>query len=56
MSGNPFVFRMTRGLASLSVRRYRFGPFTLDAGEHRLTRDGREVLLQPKTFQALLYL
>ena len=56
MSGNSFRTAGDESMASLPVRRYRFGPFTLDAGEHRLTRDDREVVLQPKTFQALLYL
>jgi TolB-like protein/Tfp pilus assembly protein PilF len=32
---------------------YQFGPFQLDAGEHRLMRDGAEVCLQPKAFEIL---
>jgi adenylate cyclase len=32
---------------------YRFGPFHLDAGEHRLLRDGADVCLQPKAFEIL---
>jgi DNA-binding winged helix-turn-helix (wHTH) protein/TolB-like protein len=35
---------------------YRFDPFTLDPGERRLTRDGEEIYLQPKTFDTLFYL
>ncbi|MEW6212917.1 MAG: winged helix-turn-helix domain-containing protein, partial [Acidobacteriota bacterium] len=35
---------------------YRFGQFTLDCVERRLTRDEEEIYLQPKTFDTLLYL
>ena len=35
---------------------YQFGPFQLDAGEHRLVRNGAEVCLQPKAFEILLVL
>jgi len=36
--------------------RYQFGPFQLDAGEHRLLRDGVEVPLQLKVFETLCVL
>ena len=35
---------------------YEFGPFRLDAVEHRLLRDGESVPLQPKAFNLLLAL
>jgi TolB-like protein/Flp pilus assembly protein TadD len=35
---------------------YRFGPFHLDTGEHRLLRDGVEVPLQLKAFETLCFL
>ncbi|MGH9719953.1 MAG: winged helix-turn-helix domain-containing protein [Bryobacteraceae bacterium] len=35
---------------------YRFGDFELNPAESRLTRDGKEVTLQPKVFEALLAL
>jgi len=35
---------------------YRFGEFTLDAGDHRLLRSGTEVDLRPKAFETLLCL
>src|SRR5215831_20901697 len=35
---------------------YRFGPFELDATEHRLRRDGLEVPLQLKAFETLCVL
>lgn len=35
---------------------YRFGEFTLDAGDHRFLRSGTEVDLRPKAFETLLYL
>jgi len=35
---------------------YRFGPYTLDAGNHRLLRDSDEVALRPKAFDTLLHL
>jgi DNA-binding winged helix-turn-helix (wHTH) protein/pimeloyl-ACP methyl ester carboxylesterase len=35
---------------------YQFGPFHLDAAEHRLLRDGVEVSLQLKTFETLCVL
>jgi DNA-binding winged helix-turn-helix (wHTH) protein len=34
----------------------RFGPFTLDAGQRRLARDGRDVHLTPKAFDLLMLL
>lgn len=34
-------------------RAYRFGDFTLDLEEHRLVSHGRDILLQPKTFETL---
>ena len=36
--------------------RYQFGPFELDAAEHRLLRDGVVVSLQPKAFETLCVL
>ncbi len=36
--------------------KYRFGPFQLDAAEHRLLRDGAEVPLQFKAFEILCIL
>ena len=35
---------------------YEFGPFVLEAAEHRLMRDGRLVPLPPKVFETLLLL
>ena len=35
---------------------YRFGEYTLEAGEHRLLRNSAEVTLRPKVFDTLLYL
>ena len=35
---------------------YRFGKFTLHAGDHRLSSDGSEIYLRPKTYETLLYL
>ena len=35
---------------------YRFGEFTLDASERRLSRSGRDLLLAPKAFDVLLAL
>src|SRR5215467_8247972 len=32
---------------------FQFGPFQLDAREHRLVRNGTEVRLQPKAFEIL---
>jgi TolB-like protein/Flp pilus assembly protein TadD len=37
-------------------RTYRFGEYTLDAGEHRLFRNAAEVALRPKAFDTLVYL
>jgi DNA-binding winged helix-turn-helix (wHTH) protein len=36
--------------------RYKFGPFQLDAAEHRLLREGAEVALQLKAFEILCLL
>ena len=36
--------------------RFRFGEYTLDAGEHRLLKGSAEVVLRPKAFDTLLYL
>ena len=38
------------------AQRYAFGPFELDERERRLTRDGQDVHLQPKSFEVLLCL
>ncbi len=38
------------------TRSYRFGDFTLEAGERQLLRRGRTVVLRPKAFQTLLFL
>src|SRR5215216_1985370 len=38
------------------VASYRFGPFTVDAGTYRLTRDGQVIPLSPKIIDLLLYL
>ncbi len=38
------------------VRIYTFGPFRLEPAEHRLTRDGKVVPLQPKQFDTLVVL
>jgi serine/threonine-protein kinase len=38
------------------TRSYRFGDFTLDAGERQLLRGGRPVVLRPKAFLTLLFL
>lgn len=35
---------------------YRFGKFTLKTGDRRLSREGQEVYLRPKTYDTLLYL
>lgn len=35
---------------------YAFGPFTLEASEHRLTRDGRRVAVPGKAWQILVML
>lgn len=35
---------------------YQFGPFLLEAGEHRLLRDGVEINLQLKAFETLCFL
>jgi DNA-binding winged helix-turn-helix (wHTH) protein len=35
---------------------YRFGNFTLQTGDRRLSNDGQEIYLRPKTYDALLYL
>ena len=35
---------------------YAFGPFCLDAAEHRLLRDGRLVPLAPKALETLVLL
>lgn len=35
---------------------YRFGEYTLEAGEHRLLRSSAEVTLRPKVFDTLAYL
>jgi len=35
---------------------YRFGPYSLDAANHRLLRDSREVALRPKAYDTLLHL
>jgi DNA-binding winged helix-turn-helix (wHTH) protein/tetratricopeptide (TPR) repeat protein len=40
----------------LSVARYQFEPFTLDVERRRLEREGREIALQPKVFETLVYL
>lgn len=40
----------------MSAARYRFEPFILDVERHRLEREGREIALQPKVFEALVYL
>jgi DNA-binding winged helix-turn-helix (wHTH) protein/pimeloyl-ACP methyl ester carboxylesterase len=39
-----------------TASRYQFGPFQLDAAEHRLLRNGVEVSLQPKAFEILCVL
>lgn len=38
------------------VASYHFGKFTLQAADHRLSGDGHEIYLRPKTFDTLLYL
>jgi TolB-like protein/DNA-binding winged helix-turn-helix (wHTH) protein/Tfp pilus assembly protein PilF len=35
---------------------YRFGKFTLQTGDRRLSSDGHEIYLRPKTYDTLLYL
>src|SRR5574337_1643233 len=35
---------------------YRFGRFTLETGDRRLSADGQEIYLRPKTYETLLYL
>lgn len=35
---------------------YRFGKFTLNTGDHRLSSEGQEIYLRPKTYDTLLYL
>src|SRR5215213_9665874 len=40
----------------MMVASYRFGPFTVDAGTYRLTRDGQVIPLSPKIIDLLLYL
>jgi hypothetical protein len=39
-----------------TASRYQFGPFQLDAAEHRLLRNGTEVSLQLKVFETLCVL
>ena len=39
-----------------SAASHRFGKFTLDTRDRRLSRDGREIYLRPKTYDTLLYL
>src|SRR6516225_7485078 len=39
-----------------TMHRYQFGPFQLDADEHRLLRGGVEVQLQLKAFETLCVL
>ena len=39
-----------------SAATYRFGKFTLNAGDHRLCSNGQEIYLRPKTYDTLLYL
>ena len=46
-----FLNRMPR-----TACRYEFGPYLLDAAEHRLLRKGAEVLLRPKAFETLCLL
>jgi TolB-like protein/Flp pilus assembly protein TadD len=38
------------------TRAYRFGEFTLEAGERQLLRSGQPVILRPKAFQTLRFL
>jgi DNA-binding winged helix-turn-helix (wHTH) protein/Tfp pilus assembly protein PilF len=38
------------------MRKFRFGPFTLDAQERRLLRAGEAIALTPKVFDTLVYL
>ena len=40
----------------MPAARYQFEPFILDVERHRLEREGREIALQPKVFETLLYL
>jgi TolB-like protein/Tfp pilus assembly protein PilF len=40
-------------MADRNVRIYRFGPFSLDIGDHSLKRDGAPVSLTPKLFDLL---
>ena len=46
---------MTPGLSRIADDRavFEFAPFVLDASQHRLWRDGREIALTPKTFEIL---
>jgi TolB-like protein/DNA-binding winged helix-turn-helix (wHTH) protein/Tfp pilus assembly protein PilF len=39
-----------------SARIYRFGKFTVETRDRRLTLEGREVYLRPKTYETLLFL
>ena len=39
-----------------AVATYRFGQFTLETADRRLSSDGREIYLRPKTYETLLYL
>jgi DNA-binding winged helix-turn-helix (wHTH) protein/tetratricopeptide (TPR) repeat protein len=38
------------------VATYRFGKFSLQTADHRLSSDGHEIYLRPKTYDTLLYL
>jgi len=38
------------------VPKYRFGRFTLQTGDRRLSSEGREIYLRPKAYDTLLYL
>ena len=45
-----------RALTSGDTRTYRFGEFTLEAGDRQLLRKGQPVVLRPKAFETLLCL
>lgn len=43
-------------MTTVAVATYRFGKFTLQTADRRLTSEGREIYLRPKTYDTLLYL
>ncbi|MEL7115816.1 MAG: alpha/beta fold hydrolase [Pseudomonadota bacterium] len=44
---------VSTGPTGQSAKRYRFGSFSLDPAQHRLTKDGEAVAVEPKVFDLL---